>query len=94
MSQAKKGEVVKIRKYVAAGIVLSGIGAGFAFTGTADAASSVKETISETQNFVSTNCYRTVKVETVYYTHSKTKGWVKEPTPKVTKTTSESCYKS
>jgi hypothetical protein len=89
---------MRIRNIVAgiATAITIGISA-LAITGTsapaAHASGSTIETITETKTMVSTNCYETVKRDVTYYTHSVTKGWVREASPKVVTTHSETCDK-
>lgn len=59
----------------------------------ANAAGSTIRTISETETMVNANCYKTVKREVTYYTHSSTKGWVRKVAPEVQLTTTETCDK-
>ena len=59
----------------------------------ANAAGSTIETITESKVMLSSNCYETYKHDVTYYTHSVTKGWVREPSPKVVNTRSETCDK-
>ena len=89
---------MKVRHIVAAGVTgLAVIGTplavGIATGGQANAASSNIETITESKVMLTSNCYETYTTETTYYTHSVTKGWVKEPSPKVVKTKKETCDK-
>lgn len=79
------GTVVAIAASTGAGITLSG--------GPANASGSTIETSSQTKVMLSVNCYETYKREVIYYTHSVTKGWVPEPSPKVETTKSETCDK-
>lgn len=58
----------------------------------AQASSATVKTVSETETMTSALCYREVEREVVLYTHSSTKGWVREPAPKVTTVISTHCY--
>jgi hypothetical protein len=89
---------MRIRKFAASIVIASAsigsAGIGFALGSTpANASGSVTETVSQSNVMLSSKCYREVRREVVYYTHSSTKGWVREPAPKVTTTISTHCYK-
>jgi len=59
----------------------------------AHASGTTIETITETKVMLNSNCYETYERRVTYYTHSVTKGWVLEPSPKVQTTKSETCDK-
>jgi hypothetical protein len=86
---------MRIRTIAASAVIAAAsIGSTLAFTGgtPANASGSATETVSQTNTMISSKCYREVRREVVYYTHSSTKGWVREPAPKVTTTVSTHCY--
>jgi hypothetical protein len=83
-------------KIVTALIAATALGSGTAVLTSgstpAQASGSTVKAVSETNTMTSALCYREVEREVVYYTHSSTKGWVREPAPKVTIVISTHCY--
>ena len=59
----------------------------------ANASGAVTETVSQVNTMTSSKCYREVRTETRYYSHSSTKGWVRLPSPTRTVTVSTHCSK-
>ena len=81
---------------IAASIAAASIIGGGAFalgSGTAaNASGTTTETVSQVNTMLNTKCYEEVRTERVYYTHSSTHGWVREPSVKTEVTRSEHCY--
>lgn len=77
----------------AAMAVIVPLGVAAANAGTAHASGTTIETITQSKVMLTANCYETYKREVIWYTHSTTKGWVPEPSPKVETTKSETCDK-
>lgn len=84
----------RIRTYAAAALL-----AGSAFAGgmtlaggNASAASATTETVSQVNTMISGTCYREVRTERTYYSHSAGHGWKPLPAPRVSVTTSTHCY--
>jgi hypothetical protein len=88
LMRPKGAKVMKLR-YIAAAAAIGA--SAFFFGHSADASSPTLQTITQSETIVSANCYETHKVTVTYYEHSKTKGWVKYPSPKRTTTDSEHC---
>lgn len=63
------------------------------FTSYMTPAGAVSETVSQVNRIINAKSYREVRREVVYYSHSKTRGWVKLPAPRVTTTVSTHTYK-
>lgn len=86
---------MKIRTAAAAAAIAMTAGtAGVALgTGAANASGTTIETITESKVMLTANCYESYKREVTWYTHSTTKGWVRELSPKVETTKSETCDK-
>jgi hypothetical protein len=86
---------MNIRNIAAAGFVLAGLGVGAVAVTSAPAHASgtVVSKVSEVKTIVNSKCYNDVRVTTSYYHHSSVYGWVLYPSPKVTTTKSEHCYK-
>jgi hypothetical protein len=97
--ETMKGLIMKLRYTAAlaatAGFLTVGSMTAVTVMGStqANASGSTIESITESKVMLSSNCYETYTTAITYYTHSVTKGWVREPSPKVVKTKSETCDK-
>ena len=56
------------------------------------ASGAVTETVSQVNRMTSARCYHEVRTEVRYYSHSRTKGWVRLAAPARTVTSTEHCY--
>ena len=84
---------MRLRNILAASAVAGTLFAGGTFVGHANAAGTTVSKVNETKTIVNSKCYKEVRVTTTYYHHSSKYGWVLYPSPKVTTTKSEYCYK-
>jgi len=56
------------------------------------AGGAVTETVSQVNRMTSARCYHEVRTEVRYYSHSRTRGWVRLAAPARTVTSTEHCY--
>jgi hypothetical protein len=91
-----EGNIMKFRKYVVAAAIMTtmaGTSMALMGSGQANASGSTIETVNTSRVMVNSKCYETYTTAITYYTHSVTRGWVKEPSPKVVKSKKETCLK-
>jgi hypothetical protein len=86
---------MKLRNIAAIAATAGTLFVGGTFVGheVANASGTTVGTVKETKTIVNSKCYKDVRVTTTYYHHSAKYGWVLYPSPRVTTTKSEHCYK-
>lgn len=78
---------------VLAGGMALGLAAAGGSTPQAQATGAITETVTQINTMTSAKCYRAVRTEMRYYSHSTKRGWVRLAGPQRTVTTSLHCLK-